>query len=204
VRGFTHWLLAMFVSPVGVTVLAALDSTTFFWLPLGIDAIVVVLSARGGEAPWIVPLLATFGSVAGAWVTFWMGTKIGEKGLDRHIPDKRLKMIRRRIENSGAITLAALDLLPPPFPSTVMILAAGALEVKPVMFFTTLIACRFLRFGAEAWLAQRYGRRILVWLDSDLVRGIVTVFIVAAVVVSIVMIVRLIRTTRPQRRRAPA
>ena len=40
---------------------------------------------------WIVPLLATAGSVAGAALTFWMGVKIGEQGLERWVPRKRLK-----------------------------------------------------------------------------------------------------------------
>ena len=52
----------------------------FFTLPFGIDAAVVILSARMGRLAWIVPLLATAGATAGAALTFWMGVKIGDTG----------------------------------------------------------------------------------------------------------------------------
>src|SRR6185295_9800532 len=178
-RGFSKWVLTLFASPVGVIVLAALDSTLFFSLPFGIDAVVIILAARLREHWWIVPLLASLGSVAGAALTFWMGVKIGEKGLDRWVPDeRRLDRIRRRVREKGAIALAVLDLIPPPFPFTVFVLAAGALEVDPRTFFGTLTVCRLLRFGVEAALALRYGRSILAWLDSEIFHDIVAFFIV--------------------------
>src|SRR6185295_9753396 len=111
----------------GVVVLAALDSTLFFSLPFGIDAVVIILAARMRGTWWMVPLLATIGSVAGAALTFWMGEKIGEKGLERWIPAKRLERVRARIHTRGAIALAVVDLIPPPFPFTPFVLAAGAL-----------------------------------------------------------------------------
>ncbi len=196
-RPFTRWVLAFFASPVGVVVLAALDSTLFFNLPLGIDAVVIILAARLREQAWIVPLLAAAGSVAGAWLTFWMGGKIGEKGLDRYAPAKRLEKIRTRVRTSGAIALAVLDLIPPPFPFTLFVLAAGALEVKPRTFFVTLAACRILRFSVEAAFAVLYGPRILLWLESDLFHNIVAGFIILAIVLTLLSLVRLLRSTKP-------
>ena len=72
-RAFSHWMLGLFASPFGVFALAFLDSTLFFSLPFGIDAVVIILAARLRESWWVVPLLATAGSVAGAALTFWMG-----------------------------------------------------------------------------------------------------------------------------------
>jgi membrane protein YqaA with SNARE-associated domain len=205
-RGFSKWIVALFTSPLGVIVLAALDSTLFFSLPFGIDAAVIILAARLRDLWWTVPLLATLGSVAGAALTFWMGGKIGEKGLDRWVPDeRRLERIRARIREKGAIALAVLDLIPPPFPFTPFVLAAGALEVDPRTFFGTLAACRIFRFGLEAALAIVYGRSILGWLDSDVFHDVVAFFIVAAGVLTTLSIVKLLRSTRaPHRRRAAA
>lgn len=200
-RAWTRWIFTLFLSPIGVVVLAALDSTLFFSLPFGIDAAVVILSARDHELAWIIVLLAVMGSVAGAALTFWMGVVIGEKGLERYIPPKRLRGVRSRIRDTGAIALAALDLIPPPFPFTPFVLAAGALEVDAKLFFVTLTLCRAIRFGIEALFAVWYGRTILLWLDSDLFRDIVSFFIIAAVVVSIVTIVRVVRATATTRRR---
>jgi membrane protein YqaA with SNARE-associated domain len=203
-RSFSRWIIALFASPVGVVILAALDSTLFFSLPLGIDAAVVILAARLGDTWWIVPLLATMGSVAGAALTFWMGMIVGEKGLDHYVPPKRLKRVRAKIKDSGAVALAVLDLIPPPFPFTPFVLAAGALEVSASLFFTTLAVCRLLRFGLEAALARTYGRRVLAILDSDLFHDIVFVFMMIAAVLTVVSIVRLVRSRRPARRRAAA
>ena len=195
-RGFARWIITLFASPIGVVVLAALDSTIFFSLPFGIDAAVVILAARARDVWWIVPFLATAGSVAGAALTFWMGVKIGEKGLDRWVPEKRLDQIHDRVREKGAVALAVLDLIPPPFPFTLFVLAAGALEVDARVFFFTLVACRIFRFGLEAVLAIVYGRRILAWLDSDLFHDIVAFFTVLAIALTTMSIVKIVRTTR--------
>ena len=203
-RTFSRWMVGLFVSPIGLVVLAALDSTIFFSLPFGIDAAVILLAARDRAMAWSVPLLATAGSVAGAALSFWMGGKIGENGLERYVKPRRLNSIRKRVRNTGAIALAVLDLIPPPFPFTVFVLAAGALEVNTATFFVTLTICRIVRFGVEALLAVIYGRHILAWLESNTFHDIVAVCMVFAIVASAVSIVRLVRASRPKRRRAAA
>jgi membrane protein YqaA with SNARE-associated domain len=195
-RPFSKWILGLFSSPIGVVALAFLDSTLFFSLPFGIDAAVIILAARLESLWWIVPPLATTGSVAGAALTFWMGVKIGEQGLERYVPPKRLKQFRRRISKRGAIALAVLVLIPPPFPFTLFVLAAGALKVKVKTFFVTLAAFRLVRFGLEAALAIIVGRRIVAWLDSDRFHDAVLVVIALAVALTALSIVRVVRSTR--------
>jgi membrane protein YqaA with SNARE-associated domain len=203
-RSFSLWIIALCASPGGVVLLAALDSTVFLNLPLGIDAAIVILAARLQHSWWTVPLLACLGSIAGAALTFWMGVKVGEKGLDRYIPQKRLDRIRTRVRNSGAITLAVLDLVPPPFPFTAFVIAAGALEVQTSTFFITLIVCRLLRFGVEAALAATYGQQILSWLESDLFQDIAAFFIIVAIALTVWSMVHLVHSHRPQKRSAAA
>jgi membrane protein YqaA with SNARE-associated domain len=198
----SRWILGLFLSPLGVVVLAALDSTLFFSLPLGIDAVVVMLAARMKALAWIVPLLATFGGVVGAALTFWMGIKIGDAGLERYVDARRLERIRCRIRERGAIALAILDLMPPPFPFTPFVLAAGALEVDVRLFFTTLAVCRLLRFGVEALLGVLYGRSILRLLDSDLFHDIVAGCIVLALVLTALSIYKVVRSTRTSGRQS--
>jgi len=195
-RALSHGLIALFASPAGVVVLAALDSTLFFSLPFGIDAAVIILAARLGAWWWLVMLLATGGSLAGAALTFWMGVTIGEQGLERWVPRRRLARVRTRVRESGAITLAVLDLIPPPFPFTPFVLAAGALEVDTRTFFVTLAGCRALRFGLEAALALVYGRRILTWLDSDLFHMVVMFFAATAIALTLLTLAQIVRATR--------
>jgi membrane protein YqaA with SNARE-associated domain len=203
-RWFSKWVITVFASPIGVFVLAALDATVFVSLPFGIDAVVIILAARLRALWWVVPLLATAGSVVGAGLTFWMGRIIGEKGLERYVPPKRLERVRAKIKKSGAIALAILDLIPPPFPFTPFVLAAGALEVKTTLFFATLVICRLIRFGIEGALAQTYGRRVLALLDSDLFHDIVSFFILLAFVLTALSLVRLAQAARTPKQRAAA
>jgi membrane protein YqaA with SNARE-associated domain len=200
VRSLSRWVLAVFASPAGVFVLAALDSTLFFSLPFGIDAIVILMAARLDTYGWIVPLLATAGSLLGAALTFWMGVKIGDTGLHRYVPESRLARVRTRISTSGAVALAVLDLLPPPFPFTPFVLAAGALGVDARLFFVTLAVCRLFRFGLEAALAMVYGRSIVAWFESDLFHDIVVGVTFVAVVLTALSLVRLLQSLRPSGR----
>jgi membrane protein YqaA with SNARE-associated domain len=192
-------LIAASFSPAGVVVLAALDSTIFFSLPLGIDTAVVVLAARLRSLAWIVPLLATAGSLGGAWLTFWMGRKIGEQDLSRYIRPRRLEQVRRRVKARGAVALAAFDLIPPPFPFTAFVLAAGALDVSASTFFSTLAAVRLARFGVEALLGVSYGRRVLAWMDADLFHDFVITATCLAFALTIVSVVKLARISRSRK-----
>jgi membrane protein YqaA with SNARE-associated domain len=149
-------------------------------------------------------VVATAGSAAGAALTFWMGRKIGDKGLERYVPERQLTRVRERVKKSGAIAFAVIDLIPPPFPFTPFVLAAGALKVRAVLFFVTLVVTRLIRFGVEALLAVRYGRRIITWLESDLLQNIIAGFILLAVALTVLSIVRLVRSSRSQTRRAVA
>jgi membrane protein YqaA with SNARE-associated domain len=200
----THWVLNTFASPVGIVVLTALDATLFVSLPFGIDVVVIILAARSDTLTWIVPCLATAGSVGGAVLTFWMGIKIGEQGLERWVSPRRLERVRRRIKDNGAIALASLALIPPPFPFTPFVLAAGALKVRGVLFFATLAGCRLIRFGLEALLARRYGRQIVAWLDTPTANLVVGSCFLLAVALTVVSAVRLYRSTNVAARRAAA
>ena len=82
-RGLFYSFLAYFLTPPGLVVLAALDSSMIFFLPLGIDFAVIILAAKRPELFWLYAVMATIGSVMGAAVTFWIGRKVGEHGLSR-------------------------------------------------------------------------------------------------------------------------
>ncbi len=53
---------------------------------------------RDGMFFWLYPILATAGSVTGAAVTYWIGHKIGEVGLERFVPASRLERFRTRVQ----------------------------------------------------------------------------------------------------------
>jgi membrane protein YqaA with SNARE-associated domain len=198
---------AFFLTWWGAVLLSALDSSMLFFLPFGVDAVVIYLAARNHDLFWLYPMLATAGSTAGAAVTFWIGKKAGEHGLERLVPERHLERMRVKVRDSGAVALALPAVLPPPFPLTPFILTCGALAVNAWRFFLTFSVTRLIRFGAEALLARRYGRGLLRVLQSESFQMVIVGFIVIAVLGSIISAVMLWRSTRrgsPSRSLHPA
>jgi membrane protein YqaA with SNARE-associated domain len=196
-RALLDSLIGYFLTPGGLVLLAALDSSLVFFLPLGIDLVVVLLSAREPELFWLYGLLATAGSLGGGAVTFWVGRKVGEHGLARFVPERRLERVRRQVNERGAYAIAALAIIPPPFPFKVFILTGGALGMSPWRFFPAMGGVRLARFGAEAALASRYGEGIVRWTETPLFTAIVLALAVLAIVGTIVSVVMIARRGRP-------
>lgn len=192
---FGRTLTGLFLSAGGLFVLAAAESTVFFWFPFGVDAAVILLVARSEERAWLYPLIATAGSVLGTALTLWMGKKIGETGIARYVPAKRLKAVKAKVKKKGAAA-ALLGIIPPPFPFTPFVLAAGALKVNIPRFLAALTLVRLVRFGAEALLAARFGRLAIRWLNSDAMQFVVGGLIALAVVGTAVMLYGLSRRSR--------
>lgn len=190
--------LGAFLTWWGAFVLGALDASLVFFMPFGIDAVVIYLAARDERLFWIYPLVAAAGSVAGAAVTYWIGEKAGEAGLDRLVPRGRLEQLRRRVRTGGALAFAVPALLPPPFPLTPFVLTCGALQVSRRIFFPTFAAMRLVRFSAGAALARVYGRGIVRVVESETFQMVVIGFIALAVTGTIVSAVLLWRNTRPR------
>jgi membrane protein YqaA with SNARE-associated domain len=193
VRSLSRFAFGIFLSTGGLFILAVLDSTIFFFFPFGIDAAVIVLTVRHHAFAWAYPILATAGSIGGTMVTFWMGRKAGEAGLERYVPKRRLESVITSVRRKGATTLALFAAIPPPFPFTAVVLAAGALEVEPIRFLAVAGGVRLVRFAAEAMLAAYYGRSVLRWLNSDIVQDVVTGIIVLAAVGSVISLFALRR-----------
>ena len=194
---FLSWFLTWW----GTVLMAALDASMVFYLPFGVDALVIYQAAHDHKLFWMYPLLATAGSIAGAAMTYWIGRTAGEAGLERVVPAKRLKALRRRVRDGGGVAMAIPALLPPPFPLTPFILTCGALAVSRWYFFGTFAIARVLRFGVEAVLAHRYGAGILRLLESDGFRRVIIGFIIVAVIGTVASGWLLWRSTHRERPR---
>jgi membrane protein YqaA with SNARE-associated domain len=194
-RAFFFSILGSFLTPFGLVLMGVLDGSVVFFLPLGIDFVVIIMAARRPELFWLYALLATVGSVIGAAGTFWIGRQAGERGLTRFVSARRLKRIKKRVDR-GAFVVAGLSLIPPPFPFTAFVLASGALGMSPWSFFGALAAVRALRFGIEAALASQFGSGILKWMKTPAFEMVVAVFIALAVIGTIVSAVIVVRGSR--------
>jgi membrane protein YqaA with SNARE-associated domain len=195
-RAFFFSILGYFLTPLGVLVMGALDASLVFFLPLGIDFVVILMAARSPGLFWLYALLATAGSIGGAAGTFWIGKTAGERGLTRFASEKRLTWVKARVDR-GAFVVAGLAAIPPPFPFTPFVLASGALGMNPWTFFSALAGVRVLRFGLEAALAAHFGRRLILrWMRTPTFEAVVTVLIALAVIGTIASAIVLFRGSK--------
>jgi len=183
----------------GAFLLGALDSSLFFFVPFGTDAVVVYLCARNPSLFWLYPLLTTAGSIVGASVTYLVGVRIGDNGLSRFVAARRLERLRTRVREIGALTLGLSAVLPPPFPLTAFVLTSGALRVGMTRFLLVFAAARVIRFGTEAVLARRYGTSVLRMLESETAQRIAIALVIVSIVGTAIAIARVWRATSRRR-----
>ena len=197
-------LFRLFLTPLGLPILAALDSTVIFFFPFGLDLALVLMTARNTSLAWLYPLLATVGSVAGAAFTYWLGREIGEHGIERFVDRRRFERVKKRMGAKAAISSGFLALIPPPFPFTAFILAGGACDVGFRPFLASFAVARLIRGAIVSGLAVLYGRQIVRWMESDTFEVIVGAFIVVALAGTAYSAWRVIRSSRRERHAAAA
>ncbi len=200
-RSLFNTLLSYFLTPGGLLLMGALDASVVFFLPLGIDFVLIILTARKPELFWMYALLATVGSVIGAGVTFWIGRKLGEHGLARFVKPSTLKRVERRVSHRGAISVAALGVIPPPFPFTAFVLTER--RIPPQSVDVPVDAgrrARLVRFMVESALAARYGRGLLAFMQSTTFTAIVIGLAALAIIGTIVSAVAVVRSVRREKR----
>lgn len=144
----------------GLLALGFLDSS-FLFLPLGNDLLVVALASRHHQRMPYYVLMATAGSVLGIAILDVLSRKGGEKGLEKTLSAKRLKYVTTRVKENAGWALSFASLMPPPFPFTAIVAGAAALQYPRRRLFATVAASRFARFLIEGILAILLGRRIL-------------------------------------------
>jgi membrane protein YqaA with SNARE-associated domain len=165
----------------GLLLLGVLDSS-FLFMPLGNDLLVVALTAAHRNRMLYYVIMATAGSVIGVDFTRWVSAKGGQKSIEGEKKSRRTAYVERKVHEHGAIAIATAALMPPPFPFTPFIIVAAALQYPRRKMLAIVAGCRGLRFGVEASLALIYGRRIIAMAKSPYVQG----FIIALVVISMV------------------
>jgi membrane protein YqaA with SNARE-associated domain len=180
----THLLrsLAIFffsLGGIGLLLLGVLDSS-FLFMPLGNDLLVIALTAAHPGRMLYYVLMATVGSVVGVDLTRWVSAKGGRKGIEGDRKSNRIAYVERKVKEQGGIALATAALMPPPFPFTPFIIVAAALQYPRKKMLAIIAGCRALRFVIEGSLALIYGRRIIGMAQSPYVQD----FIIALVVVS--------------------
>lgn len=155
--------LAAFLSSLGgfgLFLLGIIDSS-FLFLPLGIDLLLMGLTAQHRERMLLYAALCAAGSVIGCFTTDWISRKGGEAGLEGRVSPRKLAYLERVMRKRGALVLAVASILPPGFPFTPVVAVAAALKYPRPKLLGIIAVFRFIRFAIEGWLAIVFGSRIL-------------------------------------------
>lgn len=180
---FLHPLLTFIfhLNYFGPFVMGVLDSS-FLVLPFGNDLVVVGLVAHHRHGAWIYVLSAALGSTLGALLLSSVAKKLGDTKIHQIAGEKRYKQLHGWIDRRAAISIAAGALAPPPFPYTLVIAAAGALDYSLPRLLLTNLLCRAARFAVLAWLATKFGRQVLAISQSSAFRWCMGGFVVLCLV----------------------
>jgi len=147
----------------GLILVGILDNSAIP-LPGSMDVFVILLAAQHGNWWAYYAFMATIGAVVGGYITYDLGEKGEEETLERKIGKTKAEKVYRRFRKRGFLTVAVGSIMPPPFPMSPLLLAAGALHYPPKKFLSSLSLGRGVRYFALAYLAHVYGKNIIGWL----------------------------------------
>jgi membrane protein YqaA with SNARE-associated domain len=171
---------------LGLIPLGLLDNS-IVPLPGSMDVVLIILCARQEEWWFYYALMATAGGVIGGYVTYRLARKGGKQALERRFPPRQVAKVNKIFERWGFSAIAVPALLPPPFPITPFLIAAGAMQYPLRKFLAALAAGRVVRYVILGYLSARYGRKIIRFIAQHGHPVALTVIVVAIVAVLVAL-----------------
>jgi membrane protein YqaA with SNARE-associated domain len=160
----------------GPVLMGVLDSS-FLVLPFGNDLLVVVLVSRHHQGLALYVLAAACGSTVGAAILAWIAGRVGQEGIRKLAGEKRFKKLESKIQKGGGLAVFLATLAPPPFPYTMVVASAAALQYSKVRLLTFNFVGRAIRFTILGVLALVFGRTVIQVTQSPAFRWSMLVFI---------------------------
>ena len=181
----------------GPFLMGILDSS-FLVLPFGNDILVVGLVAHNHHGIPLYVLSAACGSTLGALMLAMVSRKIGEEGIRKLAGQKRYESLKNRIGSHAGPAIALGGLAPPPFPFTMVIAAAAALDYSLWKLLAINFVTRACRFALLSWLALKFGQQVLAIAKSTPFEWGMAAFIFLCIVGSAYSLWRWFRRSRAQ------
>ena len=97
-RSFHRWILNL--GALGFIPLGLLDSSVIP-VPGSMDVLIIILSARNEKLWLLYAVMATIGSVIGAYVTYRVARKGGKETLERKFPARTMEKVQRSFSRWG-------------------------------------------------------------------------------------------------------
>ena len=142
----------------GIGALAVIDSST---VPVPIDALLIDYVAQDHARFLLYCFMAALGSAIGSMLPYYLGRAGGELFLLKRINRQRYEQMRDRFEKQEFLAIMVPAMMPPPMPVKLFEFAAGVFEMKPLWFFSAILAGKFIRFLIWAVITITYGPTIL-------------------------------------------
>lgn len=152
--------LSGYLTVMGIPGLLAISFLDSAAVPItgGPDAIILLLAGMRPPLAYLIVLAATIGSTLGCLVLYGIGQKGGEKALSRFNPE-RIARVEENMRKHGLWAIVASVLAPPPFPTKLVILAAGVLRTDRLRFAAGVFTGRLIRYSLIGYVAARFGDR---------------------------------------------
>jgi membrane protein YqaA with SNARE-associated domain len=154
-KSFSRWVYHL--GGIGFIPLGVIDSS-LIPIPGSMDILIIVLSARQQQLWFYFAIMATVGSVLGAFITFRLARKGGAKAMESRFSAARIAQVNKLFMRWGFGAIAIPAMLPPPMPMVPFVFAAGAMQYSTGKFLAAMSLGRIIRYSAMALLAARYGR----------------------------------------------
>jgi membrane protein YqaA with SNARE-associated domain len=142
--------------PLGLFFIALLDGIGVP-IPLGVDLLVITLSAQSPDRWLLFALIGVAGSVAGSQILYEIARKGGEAYLSRHTVSKTAMKLRRWFQHYGLLTVFISAAIPFPTPMKVFVISAGATSSSRYGFLGIMVGARLARYVALAALGAQMG-----------------------------------------------
>ena len=156
-RFFAHW------GGIGLVPLAILDSSP---IPTfgSLDILTAFLSARHSDLWLYYACMATFGAMIGSYFTYKLGQKTGLAWIEKNFGARCSQQVEYALERWGSGAIFVSTVSPPPCPTSMFLLAAGAFGYRMRKFFLAVFLGRAIRYGLLTIIAAHYGRRIVRYM----------------------------------------
>ena len=195
---FRHLLRLLFqLGYLGPFVLGTADSS-FLFLPVGNDLLIVYLVARDHAHFWVYILSGALGSMVGVFILDYVSKRVGETGVEKLAGPRRFERLRGRMNRRGGLLVSLAALAPPPFPFTILIATTSVLGYSTRKLLLICFGSRLLRFAILALLAIRYGSGILRLVNTQAFKYSAIGFGILSLVITGFSIAKWVRAARRQ------
>jgi membrane protein YqaA with SNARE-associated domain len=158
---FLRWLRHL--GGPGLILLGLVDNS-IIPLPGSMDIFVIVLAADQPHWWPYYAFMATLGAEIGGYLTYRLARGEGQGRLAKRLRRSQMEKVHSTFEKWGVLAVAVPAMIPPPFPMTPFLIAAGAAQYSLHKFLTALFVGRAVRYAILASLAALYGRAIIGFL----------------------------------------